>query len=137
MKISLLGFVLGRDFWLFLASGAAGLMVLEVPLILLSPRGVPGALVVLVPFLEASIIVNFILNDRFTFGSDRLKRNVKSRFFSFQGQTVVSRGINLAVFALLIGRGVLSPLSELIAVALAFGFNWLVGRHFTWGRKVD
>jgi len=87
--------------------------------------------------IEASIISNFLLNDSWTFGDiDDKKYNRISRFERFQAVSVAGVLINIStLYILTTWFGIYYLLSNLIGIALAFAWNFLVNRRYTW-RKV-
>jgi dolichol-phosphate mannosyltransferase len=87
--------------------------------------------------VEASIISNFLLNDAWTFGDiEDKKYNRVSRFGRFQVVSVGGVLINISTLYILTAWfGIYYILSNLAGIALAFAWNFLVNRTYTW-RKV-
>ena len=83
---------------------------------------------------EASVIWNFILNDRFTFGD---RRRVAGRFIGrllrFNTTSLGGFVIYLGILALLTEvLGLHYILSAAIGILAAFGWNFLVNSAWTW-----
>ena len=112
--------------------GAIGLIFIEVCLeLFVNILGYNG-IASLIVFLECSILINFVLNDRYTFKADK-QFSLRTRFTIFQGQALITRGLNVGIYVVLLLA--LNPvLAELAAVVLAFGGNYLLGKHVTWRR---
>lgn len=85
--------------------------------------------------VESSIISNFALNELWTFvekGKEGIK-HVFKRFFKFNGIAVAGMGVNVAVLAALTEfAGVYYLLSNLVAIAAVFGWNYLANIRWTW-----
>lgn len=90
--------------------------------------------------IEAAIITNFILNDTWTFDGANKSHMEKrwKRFVSFQVVSVCGVIINLAVlFALTEFAGIYYIVSNIAGIFIAFIWNFLVNRHFTWKNKTN
>lgn len=84
--------------------------------------------------VEASILSNFFLNDRFTF-QDRRHHGFWTRFSRFQLVSTATLVVNLAVFSILHGYvGVWYLLAEGIAIVTAFAANYAGNMAWTYGR---
>ncbi len=87
--------------------------------------------------IELSIVNNFVWNDVWTFKSARdlrFGRRVQ-RFASFQAVSVGGLVINMAVlYALADIAGVYYLAANLVGIFVAFAWNYVVNRHFTWVR---
>jgi len=85
--------------------------------------------------IELSIVNNFIWNDVWTFKSSRdlrFERKVQ-RFASFQAVSVGGLAINMVVLYLLAEiAGVYYLVANLVGIFVAFAWNYMVNRHFTW-----
>jgi len=85
--------------------------------------------------IELSIVNNFIWNDVWTFksaGDLRFERKVQ-RFASFQAVSVGGLAINMVVLYLLAEiAGVYYLVANLVGIFVAFAWNYMVNRHFTW-----
>ena len=98
--------------------------------------GIPD-LVSLACAIEVSIVNNFIWNERWTFGGGEGHRTGTTlhRFASFQLVSIGGALINwfLYLFLTRVG-GVYWLLANLVAILVAFAWNYLVNRHITWKR---
>jgi len=85
--------------------------------------------------IEVSIVNNFVWNDIWTFKSARdlrLGRRIQ-RFLSFQAVSMGGLVINIAVLYLLASvAGVYYLVANLVGIFVAFAWNYMVNRHFTW-----
>lgn len=109
-----------------------------------------GILYLLVQFLQANdilasfiateiaILNNFIWNDLWTFSSME-SRHLSSRFHRLVAFNLVSAGgvvINLGIFyGLTRWFGLWYILAQLVGILVAFAWNFLVNRRFTWTRQ--
>jgi dolichol-phosphate mannosyltransferase len=83
--------------------------------------------------IEASIITNFILNDTFTFARRRTGKSFLGRLLKFNLICVVGAGIQWGLFMLFTRVfGVYDLLSNFIGIVVAFLWNYLVNRNWTW-----
>jgi len=86
--------------------------------------------------IEASIISNFILNDLWTFGNVQNRYGWGRRLARFHGVSIAGIIINITtLYALTVGLGINYLISNLIGIFLAFAWNFLGNRRYTW-RKV-
>ena len=84
--------------------------------------------------IEASIFSNYILNDIWTFGdiTDN-KYSWSERLIRFQMVSVMGVLINMSTLYLLTTVfGLYYVIANLVGIALAFSWNFLVNRKFTW-----
>jgi putative flippase GtrA len=91
--------------------------------------------------IEASILSNFVLNDRFTF-RDRRTGGVLRRLVSFHAVTAVGALVQLGTFVAVsavlvrtLGRpelGALRHVAQIAGIALAFGWNYLASVGLAW-----
>lgn len=85
--------------------------------------------------IEASIISNFILNDRFTFADRRVngRSNLVIRFLKFNAVSLFAAGVQFGVFALL-NRiiGVYDLIANIVGIAAAMLINYFVNNIWTW-----
>lgn len=119
----------------FCLVGASGVLVNEGLLWILQQfTGLPLALASGIS-IETSIISNFVLNDFFTFPD---RRRGRIRFFllrlgKFNATSLVGLGINIGVLLLLTnGLGLHYLLSNLVGIAIAMLWNYLVNLRWTW-----
>ncbi len=83
--------------------------------------------------VEASILSNFLLNDRFTF-HDRRHDHVAQRLLKFNTVSILALVVNTAVYTgLTRGFGMHYLIAEAIAIIIAFGANYTGNRHWTYG----
>jgi dolichol-phosphate mannosyltransferase len=86
---------------------------------------------------ELSILNNFVWNDFWTFRSAE-NRELSSRWHRLVAFNLVSAGgvaINLGIFyALTRWFAIYYLLAQLVGILVAFAWNFLVNRRFTWGR---
>lgn len=83
--------------------------------------------------VEASILSNFLLNDRFTF-KDRQRGHVAQRLAQFNVVSLVALVVNLAAYTVLAkGLGVHYLVAEAVAIVVAFGANYAGNLHWTYG----
>ena len=84
---------------------------------------------------ELSIVNNFVWNDLWTFKSARdlwFGRRIQ-RFASFQAVSVGGLVINMAVLYFLADiAGVYYLAANLVGIFVAFAWNYVVNRHYTW-----
>ncbi len=119
----------------FLLVGASGVIVNEGLLWLLHGNAEISLLLSSVIAIEASIITNFVLNNRFTF-ADRRGKGVKS-YFTHLGQfNLVSLGavaINLGLLWLFKTKfGVYYLIANLIGIAVSMLWNYFANNWWTW-----
>ena len=85
--------------------------------------------------IETSIITNFLLNNYFTF-ADRNKQGVKplfGRLLKFNLVSLAGLGINMAILWLLTeGLGLFYMVSNIVGIAAATLWNYLVNNWWTW-----
>jgi dolichol-phosphate mannosyltransferase len=83
--------------------------------------------------IETSIITNFVLNDTFTFAGRRAGKSFLGRLLKFNLICVVGAGIQWGLFMLFTRVfGVYDLLSNFIGIVVAFLWNYLVNRNWTW-----
>jgi Predicted membrane protein len=89
--------------------------------------------------IEFSILSNFILNDRWTFGADREGHALGrwwQRLVSFQVVSIGGAAINFAILNVLATwAGVDYRIANILGILVAFAWNFLVNRRFTWKKK--
>jgi dolichol-phosphate mannosyltransferase len=85
--------------------------------------------------IEVSIIWAFLLNDRYTF-SDKVQTQIISRklfrLLKYNASALSGEAINLSVLYLLTTVGLFYLSSEVIAILVAFGFNYTVSNKWVW-----
>lgn len=83
--------------------------------------------------VEASIISNFLFNDRFTF-RDRRHDHVLHRLAKFNAVSLLALGINFLAYAFFTrGIGLNYLVAQFFAIVIAFGANYLGNLHWTYG----
>ena len=118
----------------FALVGASGIVVNEGLLWLLHEQlvNLPLALANGIS-IETSIITNFALNDFFTFRDRRAGRHFLLRLGRFNLVSLLGAGVNLGLTLLLTNVfGVLALLSNLVGIAIAMLWNYLVNLGWTW-----
>jgi dolichol-phosphate mannosyltransferase len=85
--------------------------------------------------IEVSILNNFLWNDLWTFKENRAGSRWWGRLAVFQVISIGGAAINYAILNLLaLIAGIDYRIANIIGILVAFGWNFLVNRHFTWGR---
>lgn len=83
--------------------------------------------------VEASILSNFLFNDRFTF-HDRHHGHRLERLLKFNGVSLVALLVNLVAYTILAkGMGIHYLVAEAIAILVAFGANYSGNLNWTYG----
>ncbi len=85
--------------------------------------------------IELSILSNFLLNDLWTFSDSRSHKLSKwwHRFLSFQVVSVGGALINFVILNILTYiMGIDYRAANIIGILIAFGWNFIVNRNFTW-----
>lgn len=82
--------------------------------------------------IEASILWAFFLNDRVTFKDKIGNSRLSHRFMKYHGVALAGLGINLSVLYLLTTAGLFYLLSEVIAIFVAFSFNFMASKKWAW-----
>ncbi len=86
--------------------------------------------------IEASIIFNFLLNDRWTFG-DRRGTRLLSRLVKFNAVSGVGVALNMGIMALLVeSGGVYYLLAEFLAILGAFVWNYTLSNRLVWRKRL-
>mgnify|MGYP001772964095 CR=1 FL=1 len=127
-------FVLTRgNLWKYALVGLSGVAVNEGLLALLSPHVYPVLADAIA--VESSILWNFALNDSWTFRGRRLRRDLRGilrRAYLHNAASLAGLAINVGVFALLSLLGVGALLANLVGIAAAFSFRYLMSSGFVW-----
>ena len=117
--------------------GCSGIFVnMGILWLLTSIAGIPD-LASLAIAIELSIVNNFVWNERWTFGGGEGHRfgKVPHRFASFQAVSIGGALINWVLYLLLTRLGGVEwLLANLVAILVAFAWNYLVNRNVTWRR---
>ena len=90
--------------------------------------------------IETSIVWAFFLNDRITFKDKVDKRDFSStilRFFKYNASSLGGESINLITLFALTTIGIFYLHSEIIAILVAFVFNYTLSRKWVWARKTN
>jgi len=82
--------------------------------------------------IETSIFWAFYFNHKITFRKSFNELKLSHRFLKYHGSVLGGLGINLLTLYLLTSGGVFYLLSEAIAIAIAFGFNFTVSKKIVW-----
>lgn len=117
----------------FAAVGASGVVVNLGLLWLLTERVGWPPLASAAVSVEASIITNFLLDDRFTFHDRRSGRRLV-RMGRFNLLSIGALAINLSTFFVLHNlMGIHYLVAEAVAIVVSFGANYLGNFHWTYG----
>lgn len=82
---------------------------------------------------EISILSNFLLNDRWTFGDVRVRISWPRRLLQYNGITLGGTLLSLGVLALLIDViGIYYLVANLFAIGVATIANYMLNSRFTW-----
>jgi putative flippase GtrA len=88
--------------------------------------------------IETSIVWAFLLNDRITF-KDKIDNyklsNAFFRFLKYNASCLGGETINLATLFILTTGGLFYLYSEMIAILVAFTFNYTLSRKWVWAKK--
>jgi putative flippase GtrA len=88
--------------------------------------------------IETSIVWAFLLNDRITF-KDKIDNyklsNAFSRFLKYNASCLGGETINLTTLFILTTGGLFYLYSEVIAILVAFTFNYTLSRKWVWAKK--
>ncbi len=128
----------------FLIVGASGAVINE--LVLFAFASSLGKILAQALGVEISIISNFVWNDTFTFKNAR--RNMtgrnRSKLFRLGKYNVLSLGtfaLNLAIYTPLVAfvwkEGLGTYLSSIIAILVAFAFNYFGSSRWAWKPKQE
>ena len=83
--------------------------------------------------VEASILSNFLLNDRFTF-KDRQRGHAAKRLLQFNLVSLLALVVNLVAYTTFNeGMGIHYLVAEALAIIVAFGANYAGNLHWTYG----
>jgi dolichol-phosphate mannosyltransferase len=128
----------------FLIVGASGAVINE--LVLFAFASSLGKILAQALGVEISIISNFVWNDTFTFRKTRNNMTGRSRnkYFRLGKYNVLSLGtfaLNLAIYTPLVTfvwkQGLGTYLSSIIAMLVAFSFNYFGSSRWAWKTKQD
>jgi len=111
--------------------GITGILVNEIVLKILFGYMGSGAEVI---SIESSLLSNFVLNDRLTFGSQSgtLRHGFVSRLARYNLYNLGGVAINLSIFLILIHIGIGILLSNLIGILAAFLFTYFASTFSVW-----
>ena len=119
----------------FMVVGFTGIIVNEGILYFLTTAGI-YLLISSLCGIEASIISNYILNDIWTFRDVQNRYGWGRRLVRFHSVSIVGIIINItSLYCLTVWLGVYYLISNLVGIFLAFTWNFLVNRKYTW-RKI-
>lgn len=83
--------------------------------------------------LEATLIWSFLIHEKWTFANIPKITSVKIRFIKYNILALIGIGVNEAVLILFTNQVKLHyTLSEIIAIIVAFFFNYLVHKKISW-----
>ena len=119
----------------FMVVGFTGIIVNEGILYFLTTAGI-YILISSLCGIEASIISNYILNDIWTFRDVQNRYGWRRRLVRFHSVSIAGIIINITtLYCLTVWLGIYYLISNLVGIFLAFTWNFLVNRGYTW-RKV-
>lgn len=131
MVLDVIGRHLSGRLLRFCVVGASGVGVnLAVLALLVELARIPAVAAAAVA-IEASILSNFALNDRWTFG-DRRTGGVVSRLARFQLVSVFGAVAQWSVFLTLHALWQRPYAAQLVGIAVAVGWNFAMNLHWTW-----
>ena len=82
--------------------------------------------------IELSVLWNFVLNDRWTFGGRRTERRLAARVGRFHAVSVAAGGINYLILLLLAMAGWWDIAANLIGIAAGAVVKFGVNSSWTW-----
>jgi dolichol-phosphate mannosyltransferase len=87
--------------------------------------------------IEASIFWNFYLNSKITFNYEFLNRSdVVLAIFKYHLASLLGMSVNIVTLIILTEFfKIFYLVSEIIAILLAFGFNYFISTNLVWNRK--
>ena len=113
--------------------GASGVVVNTLILWLLTQIGGVTLLVASALATEVAILTNFLLNDRWTFGTGQSREGAFVRFLRFNSVALGGMAITIALLALLTSTMRMPLLmANMIAVCGAMIWNYLINSRWTW-----
>ncbi|MDD4483201.1 MAG: GtrA family protein [Methanoregula sp.] len=127
-----------KKFFMFGMVGLSGLVVNEGMLIYLKEFAHLDLWIASIFAIELSIISNFIWNDLWTFKSDKHHAITHrwQRFLSYQMISLGGAVINFVILNMLaLYAGIDYRIANLFGILIAFTWNFLINRHFTWKKS--
>jgi dolichol-phosphate mannosyltransferase len=117
----------------FIIVGLSGVVVNQGLLWLLTDFGGLQYYISAIFAIEASIISNFVLNDYFTFAKRRAGKSFLVRLLKFNVTCLAGAGIQYGLLLLFTSVfGIYYLISNLIAIVIAFLWNYFFSRNWTW-----
>jgi dolichol-phosphate mannosyltransferase len=117
----------------FMLVGLSGVVVNQGLLWLLTDFGGLRYYISAIFAIEASIISNFVLNDYFTFARRRAGRFFMGRLLKFNLICLAGAAIQYGLLVLFTSvLGIYYLISNIIAIAVAFLWNYFFNRNWTW-----
>jgi dolichol-phosphate mannosyltransferase len=117
----------------FIIVGLSGVVVNQGLLWLLTDFGGLQYYISAIFAIEASIISNFVLNDYFTFADRRAGKSFLVRLLKFNVTCLAGAGIQYGLLLLFTSVfGIYYLISNLIAIVIAFLWNYFFSRNWTW-----
>ena len=121
------------NLWKYTAVGASGILVNELALFLLAPM--LNAWLADILAIEISIVINFFMNEQWTFNALRLEKGslgVFKRFYKNNIASLAGLVINFVIFAALSAQGMNILLSNVIGILVAFVFRYIISTLVVW-----
>jgi dolichol-phosphate mannosyltransferase len=87
--------------------------------------------------IETSVMWGFMLNDRITF-KDKISKSqlsARQRFFKYNVSSLGGLAINLSTLVLITSAGLFYLYSEMVAIMVAFTFNYTLSSKWVWRSK--
>lgn len=120
----------------FALVGLSGLFINEVLLYLLTEFAGLYFVVSGIAAVEASIITNFMLNEKWTFKDASKTGKSSKRFAKYNSFSLAGLAINVALlFCFTNIFGIYYLVSNALAIVAVFFWNYFVNRKFTWIRE--
>ena len=83
--------------------------------------------------IQSAILWNFFLNDNWTFRDLRKKKPLLGKILKFEGISILGAAMNWTVLVLLTEKlGVFYMISNLVGIAVAVTWNYLMNASYTW-----
>lgn len=131
-----LGFRTWEQFIKFCIVGGSGVIVNEGLLSLLTYVGGLQYQISSIIAIQASIITNFIFNNKWTFKKSSNESHVMTKFAKFEGVSLIGAAINWGILVTLTEfAGMHILLSNLIGIIVATAWNYIINVFYTWKNK--
>jgi dolichol-phosphate mannosyltransferase len=133
MNIPRLGFRNMEDFIKYSLVGLSGVVINLGLYALLTRYFELSQLIAPIISIESALISNFILNNYWTFGRRFSVSRIRVKFIKFHLVSGLAAIINYLIFLiLLLSFGMYDIYANLIGIAIAAVFNYLINSNWTW-----